>query len=222
MGAHVELVHYVSGEACFALDVNYPLKVAGFDPALTGWFCPAADNSILCNYGEAVEFESTGDGVNRSWATKFYNQVYGGSFFDKEGRQNWLSLSPTFKAHQIESPLLVIRRYWYGGIGVRELVSAFRQNVREIDLVLVPHAGHMIFLPQEWAAAMQLNVEWMAFWLQDRELSPEKKEQYWYWRYLKRQRDERWAKEGNPYEKAARLTAEGTNQASLRSQASIP
>jgi len=32
------------GEAIFAAGVNYPLKVAGFDLALTGWFCPAADS----------------------------------------------------------------------------------------------------------------------------------------------------------------------------------
>jgi hypothetical protein len=38
------LVHYPSGEAFFAVGVNYPLKVAGFDPALPGWFYPARDS----------------------------------------------------------------------------------------------------------------------------------------------------------------------------------
>jgi hypothetical protein len=32
-----------NGEAIFAVGVNYPLKVAGFDLALPGWFCPADD-----------------------------------------------------------------------------------------------------------------------------------------------------------------------------------
>lgn len=43
LGAHLERVVYDSGEATFAFDVNYPLKVAGFDPGLTGWFCPTDD-----------------------------------------------------------------------------------------------------------------------------------------------------------------------------------
>jgi transposase len=38
------LVHYPFGEAIFAIGVNNPLKVAGFDPALTGWFYPARDS----------------------------------------------------------------------------------------------------------------------------------------------------------------------------------
>jgi hypothetical protein len=32
-----------NGEAIFALGVNYPLKVAAFDPALSGCFSPARD-----------------------------------------------------------------------------------------------------------------------------------------------------------------------------------
>ncbi|MCF7761430.1 MAG: hypothetical protein K9M98_13100, partial [Cephaloticoccus sp.] len=43
LDAHFKLVHYPFGEAIFAIGVNNPLKVAGFDPALTGWFYPARD-----------------------------------------------------------------------------------------------------------------------------------------------------------------------------------
>jgi len=37
------LARKVPAKAIFATDVNYPFKVAGFDPASPGWFYPAAD-----------------------------------------------------------------------------------------------------------------------------------------------------------------------------------
>jgi hypothetical protein len=32
------------GENDFAAGANYPLKVAGFDLTIPGWFCPTDDN----------------------------------------------------------------------------------------------------------------------------------------------------------------------------------
>jgi hypothetical protein len=66
-------------------------------------------------------------------------------------------------------------------------------------LYMFPHGSHQLQRPRERQASMQLSVDWMNFWLQGKEdPSPAKVEQYAYWRTLKKQRDERWAKAGHP------------------------
>ena len=44
----------LSGEAIFTLGVNYPLKVAAFDPALPGCIRPGADTNLLDHHFKPI------------------------------------------------------------------------------------------------------------------------------------------------------------------------
>lgn len=176
-----------------------------------GRVTPAAaivEDSIFVSYGEEVSQAAI-------VAIDMYSRFYGGSFYDLNARERWLAHAPGFNINRVETPTLFER---HGSLatkegGLLEVVGAFKLNKREMDLVIVPNSAHQIMLPREWAAEMQLTLEWMSFWLQDREISPEKQEQYWYWRSLKKQRDTRWAIEGDPYDKKVNVSPEDTADA---------
>jgi dienelactone hydrolase len=134
---------------------------------------------------------------------------YGGSFWDPEVRKRWLEHAPTFNIDKLEAPVLFVYNTWNGGTafvkGLVETRGAFAINKKESDLLLIPGGEHQLHRPKERQASLQATVDWMSFWLQGKEIDPDKDEarqaQYLYWRQLRKQRDDRWAKNGNPYEK---------------------
>jgi dienelactone hydrolase len=137
---------------------------------------------------------------------------YAGSFWDPEARKRWLEHGPTFNIDKLEAPVLFSVHTSNGGMmGVKGLIEAwgaFQINKKERDLLLIPAGSHQLHRPKQRQASLQATVDWMSFWLQGKEIDPDKNEarqaQYYYWRQLRKQRDDRWAKNGNPYDKPRR------------------
>ncbi len=176
-------------------------------------------DSTLRTYGEYVAQEATFNGITLvdglSPAAKDFTRFYGGTFWEEEGRARWLEHAPDFNVHRTQTPTLFVYNSSLGANVdyLTETVGAFRLNRREMDLMLIPRSDHQLAKPRQWEASLTATVEWMAFWLQGKEISPEKKDQYWHWNALKKQRDERWAKEGNPWDKPPRQNAAASSSA---------
>jgi dipeptidyl aminopeptidase/acylaminoacyl peptidase len=133
------------------------------------------------------------------------NAWYGGSFWDPEGRKGWLEHDPSFNVDKLESPMLFVYNNTRAPAWQLETKAIFHINRKEADFMMIPNGDHQLHRPKQRQASLQATVDWMSFWLKGEEIDPDKnearREQYYYWRQLRKQRDERWAKNGNPYDK---------------------
>jgi dipeptidyl aminopeptidase/acylaminoacyl peptidase len=137
---------------------------------------------------------------------------YGGTFWDPEARKRWLEHAPTFNIDKVETPVLFAYSAAMGpsltANGLQEVWGAFAINRKEKDVLITPNMEHNLHRPRQRQASLQSTVDWMCFWLQGKEIDSDKtevrQEQYYYWRQLRKQRDDRWAKNGNPYDQLAK------------------
>jgi dipeptidyl aminopeptidase/acylaminoacyl peptidase len=156
------------------------------------------------------------------------NAWYGGSFWEPEGRKGWLEHDPSFNIDKLESPMLFVyntsNRANMPAFQM-ETKAIFYLNKKEADILMIPTGNHQLHRPKQRQASLQATVDWMSFWLKGEEIDPDKnearQEQYYYWRLLRKQRDERWAKNGNPWDKLEkRNTAAATSSAGTK--AAVP
>jgi dipeptidyl aminopeptidase/acylaminoacyl peptidase len=138
---------------------------------------------------------------------------FGGSFWDVEARKLWLEHVPSFNVDKLETPMMFVYNVAQKDAGYQakfltELWGVFKINRREKDLFIIPDGVHQLARPKQRQASLQATVDWMTFWLLGKEIDPNKnearQEQYYYWRQLRKQRDDRWAKNGNPWDKLAK------------------
>jgi dipeptidyl aminopeptidase/acylaminoacyl peptidase len=157
-------------------------------------------DSVLRNYSEVTSNEavfSVGLGNDHGSIAVDFNNWYGGSFWQQDARARWLEHAPAFNVNHVETPTLFVYNRTLGANAdyLTEMIGAFRQNNKEMDLMQIPNSDHQLARPRQREASMQATLEWMAFWLQSREAaSPEKAEQYWYWRALRSHKEARQAK----------------------------
>jgi hypothetical protein len=97
----------------------------------------------------------------------------------------WKRLSTAMNAARIQSPLLI-------NIADRELVmamqtvSAMTECHKPIEVYVYPDEWHVKRWPAHRYAIYQRNLDWLNFWLNDREdPDPEKAEQYMRWHTLR-------------------------------------
>jgi dipeptidyl aminopeptidase/acylaminoacyl peptidase len=161
-----------------------------------------ADSGIR-SYSERTYLAARNNGQpNR--ATEGHDRNNGGSFWEEEGRRRWLENSPLFNVDKLETPVLFVY-HGFSDAMATEIIGTFMANKKESDFILIPGGAHQLHRPKQRQASLQATVDWMSFWLLGKEIDPDKdearQEQYYYWRQLRKQRDDRWAKNGNPWDK---------------------
>jgi tetratricopeptide (TPR) repeat protein len=139
--------------------------------------------------------------------------VNGGNFW--ENKAQWLKHNVQFNADRMEAATLFVDSL-SGQIGLdgmfreaRMTMGALRHARRPFDYVFFPEGAHVLPGARFRKAAMDLTVDWMNFWLSDKEDSdPAKVEQYERWRLIRKKNEERKAEEA----KIASAKPQGTTQ----------
>lgn len=113
------------------------------------------------------------------------NESQIGSRFWGDDRAIWLTNSPNFNVHRINTPLRLehygvkYNFYW-------DMFALLRRNRSPVEMIHIPLAYHVLQRPQARYTSQQGNVDWFAFWLEDYEdPDPSKTEQYERWRKLR-------------------------------------
>jgi hypothetical protein len=131
-------------------------------------------DSITASYGEYAISAGFGDMDVGS-----YEQQYGrGTFW--QNKQGWLD-APAFNLDRLQAPIMFATTGETTRWAMLETVGAFRIAQRPFEYLYFPQATHALQRPTEQVAAMQAAVDWMVFWLQDREstiASPERLERW--------------------------------------------
>lgn len=122
-----------------------------------------------------------------------YHDLYKGSFW--ENKESWLKLEPIFNIDKVTTPI----HYSFHGYNANEeelrslmpffygLRGAFKLNNKPMELTVYSRSMHGITYPQEQKAAIEVNLDWMNFWLKGIEdPNPEKAEQYIRWREFRK------------------------------------
>jgi dipeptidyl aminopeptidase/acylaminoacyl peptidase len=113
--------------------------------------------------------------------------------------EKWLEHSPLFSIAAITSP---IRLECYGMdsvLGLWSWYSLLSQKGMPVDMVVLPHAPHLLAKPWERIVSQQGNVDWFSFWLKGEEISPlEKRTQYARWQSLRSLLQDEFAKDQVP------------------------
>jgi hypothetical protein len=164
--------------------------------ALVGWSRTTPYVTYTLTHGERpYAAVLIADGLESSWfnylgidETRSYMAADYGSTPIGEGLSNWLETAPTFNLNRVRAPLLE----W--GAGRRdsalwqswELYQGLRLAGAPVEYWWFPQGTHELFTVRERVQATELLVDWMAFWLQDREDDDlAKTEQYARWRHLR-------------------------------------
>jgi dipeptidyl aminopeptidase/acylaminoacyl peptidase len=112
---------------------------------------------------------------------KYYRQLYGGSPYDPDVRENYQRLSPSFRTKQFAGPLLQLFTKT-NGLAAMELHSLLQDEGIPTELVFFPMESHAFWNPRHRAAAMQRSSDWFDYWLlNERHQGEDRQEQYARW-----------------------------------------
>jgi hypothetical protein len=129
--------------------------------------------------------------AENSWTRDEFERVNGSPPYG-EGLLTWFEKAPGFNADKIRTPLRLERNS--GGLisvlAQWELFSHLRALQKPVEFYVIPEierGSHGLLLPKQQLASLESATDWMDFWLNDRELVDEsKQEQYVRWRELRR------------------------------------
>jgi tetratricopeptide (TPR) repeat protein len=155
------------------------------------------------------------------------NTIGGGAFW--ENKDNWLKHDVRFNADSVEAAILFVDMIGVesGARLVKDLaaptMAALQANHRPFDYLFLNGAGHTIEGAPQRKAAMDLNVDWMNFWLQGKEdPDPAKAEQYKRWRMIRDKNEQRKAEEAkNKNPAGSTTTASSTPTPQPQSQSAV-
>jgi dipeptidyl aminopeptidase/acylaminoacyl peptidase len=105
---------------------------------------------------------------------------------DGEARVRWQRVSAALNADRIHTPLLVNEAdsEYFGDL---QLVTELRELKKPLEMFVYANEFHEKIHPKHRYEIYQRNVDWMKFWLQNKEdPDPEKAEQYKRWRELRK------------------------------------
>jgi len=150
------------------------------------------------------------DSVTLDYISLLNSQVYsygvgseavnGGSFW--QNKEKWLERDVRFNADRVETAMLFVDDI--ADKITAHLVkdhaaltmAALQANRRPFDYVFLNGAGHVAVGAVHRKALMDLNVDWMNFWLRGKEdPDPAKAEQYKRWRMIREKNEQRKAEE---------------------------
>jgi tetratricopeptide (TPR) repeat protein len=152
-----------------------------------------------------------------------YLRTNGGPFW--QNKENWLKHDVRFNADRAEAPMLFVGSIYAGQVletsarGLaKQTIAALQANRRPIEYVFY-RGAHTIRGASQRKAAMDLNVDWMNFWIQGKEDSdPSKAEQYKRWRMIREKNEQRKAEEA----KLGKVTNKATTAQSTVAPTATP
>jgi dipeptidyl aminopeptidase/acylaminoacyl peptidase len=137
-------------------------------------------DSITNSYGEYVIQAGLGD----PQGTAHYGRQYGGGTF-WDNKQGWLD-APAFNVEKVQAPVLFsTANKQYAGFSALETIGAFRQARKPFDYMMFTNGSHQLQLPRERMHAMQATLDWMSFWLQNKERADATDDRFVRWRQLR-------------------------------------
>jgi hypothetical protein len=120
---------------------------------------------------------------------EFEGEALMGAPFWREGINTWLERSPIFHLDRITAALR-LEIYGKRSSCYWDTLAMLKRHGRPVEMIMINEGNHLLETPQARYISQQGNVDWFAFWLQDKEdPSPDKAEQYVRWRALRDQRD---------------------------------
>jgi dipeptidyl aminopeptidase/acylaminoacyl peptidase len=114
-------------------------------------------------------------------------------------KAQWLEHETTFNVDRVQAPALFTTNMGFALTdyiaeeesmdSANEVLGAFRANRKPIEFMFLTQGIHNLVRPRERIALQEAVVDWMSFWLQDRENpAPEKAKQNERWRKLRSER----------------------------------
>lgn len=124
-------------------------------------------------------------GAGEKFGERYAQQFYSGSLWQSKGE--WLSKAPSFNIDKIQAPLLMQMTGGDGGLlADLELFAGLHINKKSTDYLYLPGSPHELVQPRHRFASLSATVDWMTFWLMDRENdAPAKRDQYERWRSMR-------------------------------------
>jgi dipeptidyl aminopeptidase/acylaminoacyl peptidase len=124
-------------------------------------------------------FETIGFGMT---AAPFGDAVNGGPPWGPT-LTKWMEHSPLFNVGSVTSPIRLESYGMNSLLGMWAWYSLLSRRNMPVDMIVLPHAIHLLTKPRERFASQQGNVDWFSFWLKDEEdPSPGKAAQNARWR----------------------------------------
>ncbi len=160
-------------------------------------FVPAAamvQDSFDASYGQYLSSSA----LMEKFESDQFDGMYAGGKLFWENKQAWLEDAPGFNLDRMQTPLLVTNHYapFTGGlVGLLETYGALRALQRPVDVVVYPRGDHVLQLPRQREAAMELAIDWMSFWIKGEECDdPSHVEAHKHWHELRAN----WKQSGQP------------------------
>lgn len=102
------------------------------------------------------------------------------------GLEKWFERSPLFNVERVDSPVRLEAYGMDSVLGLWGWYSLLSRRQMPVEMIVLPHAPHLLVKPWERLASQQGDVDWFCYWLEDREdSSAEKAEQYRRWEELR-------------------------------------
>jgi dipeptidyl aminopeptidase/acylaminoacyl peptidase len=172
-------------------DIIDPKRVGIIGFSRTCWFVEESLLEAPDRFAAAV----IADGVDQSYFQYMLSRPnmpameaerYNGGLPIGKGLEAWIKSAPSFRLSEMKTPLRL------QAIGPRSLVDEWEvyaslkiQN-KAVDMVYFPLGQHVLQNPAELMASEQGDVDWLAFWLNDKvDSDPSKKTQYERWEKLR-------------------------------------
>lgn len=145
----------------------------------------SGDGGIATYAGYLLHGLMSPSGSARSQAE--IRQMNGGSFWLNKAA--WLEYEPSFNVDRVETPFLcALNGPATDNTFHFDLVTAFRENHKPLEMIFFPKGDHQLQRPHERAASMSATIDWMAFWLKGD--APKESERAARWVNLRQMQDE--------------------------------
>jgi len=171
----------IDPQRCGITGLSYGADITAYAVATSSMFkaasLSAADLDPSFHTMASVNLEKTVEG-------------YGYPYPDDLGRAMWRKSSVALNAARVTTPLL-IQSPESEALASLETFKALRHHGVPVEWYVYLNEGHVKFQPRSKYLAYRRNLDWMNFWLQDKEdPDPSKQEQYKRWRELRKLREE--------------------------------
>lgn len=110
------------------------------------------------------------------------------------GLEKWLERSPLFAVDRVSSPVRLEAYGMDSVLGLWGWYSLLSRRNMPVDMIVLPHAPHLLVKPWERMASQQGDVDWFCYWLKgEQDSSQQKAAEYRRWRELRSLLDSRTA-----------------------------
>ncbi len=111
----------------------------------------------------------------------------------------WMEHSPLFNVGSVRCPFRLEAYDMNSVLAMWGWYALLSRRDMPVDMIVLPHAIHLLVKPWERLVSQQGNVDWFSFWLENKEdASPGKVDQYARWRQLSALASKADAQEGAP------------------------